>query len=312
MSTGSRTERQRAPTPVDTLPFVSVVIPVFNEAVQLEGALDRLAAQTYPRDRFEVIVVDNGSSPPLDVRAPPGLALAVLREPVPGSARARNRGANVARGQVIACMDADCRPARGWLEHGAAAVVRHGGACVIAGRVEMTARIPSRPGATELHEQLFYLRQDEYVAQSKAATANLFIGRAAWDRLGGFDERLMVLYDIELARRTVALGLPLRYEHDAMMVHPARATLAALLYRFRRDAGGRHARLLNRFGPLGSGLMLPLETPPPVRRFLRAARSPRLAGVGQRAAVMACIALCHGAYLGERLRLVLGAKPVRA
>src|SRR6478672_8526953 len=48
----------------DDLPFVSVIVPVFNDPVRLRTCLQALGRQSYPRDRFEVIVVDNGSAPP--------------------------------------------------------------------------------------------------------------------------------------------------------------------------------------------------------------------------------------------------------
>jgi len=45
----------------EILPFVSVIIPVYNDNSRLQTCLDALGHQTYPSDRLEVIVVDNGS-----------------------------------------------------------------------------------------------------------------------------------------------------------------------------------------------------------------------------------------------------------
>ena len=42
-------------------PLVSVVVPAYNEADCIGDCLDALVEQTYPDDRYEVVVVDNGS-----------------------------------------------------------------------------------------------------------------------------------------------------------------------------------------------------------------------------------------------------------
>src|SRR5262245_46024865 len=102
------------------LPFVSVIIPVYNNPDGLRRCLHALEAQTYPKSRYEIIVVDNGSdTPPADmVRAFDRVTL--LEEAVPSSYAARNRGLAQARGEVIAFTDSDCIPAPDWLAHGVA------------------------------------------------------------------------------------------------------------------------------------------------------------------------------------------------
>ncbi|NJR32909.1 MAG: glycosyltransferase, partial [Chamaesiphon sp. CSU_1_12] len=67
--------------------FVSVIIPVFNDAERLRLCLEALQNQTYPQNLYEVIVVDNGSNPDEDVKsvvAEFGQAIAAF-EPTPGS-----------------------------------------------------------------------------------------------------------------------------------------------------------------------------------------------------------------------------------
>ncbi len=95
-------------------PFVSVVIPVFDDPDRLRTCLQALEHQTYPKPRYEVIVVDNGSArsvPPLVGQF--GQARATY-EMVPGANAARNRGISLARGEILAFTDADCVPARDW------------------------------------------------------------------------------------------------------------------------------------------------------------------------------------------------------
>src|SRR5262245_50422661 len=106
-------------------PFISVIIPVYNDTERLRTCLTALADQTYPRDRYEVIVVDNGSTiPPRSlVESFPGFVFA--EESKPGSYAARNRGLQIARGDVLAFTDSDCIPDRHWLAAGERELAMH-------------------------------------------------------------------------------------------------------------------------------------------------------------------------------------------
>jgi len=87
-------------------PAVSVVIPAYNEERYLERCLAALARQTFPAERFEIIVVDNGST---DATAEIAhrFGVRVVSEPRKGVARARQAGFAAARGEIIASTDAD-------------------------------------------------------------------------------------------------------------------------------------------------------------------------------------------------------------
>jgi glycosyltransferase involved in cell wall biosynthesis len=92
------------------LPFVSVIIPTYNRKDSLLRTLESLARQTYPHDRFEVIVVDDaaqiGTSPQFDVEAF-SLDLAYLSPGHLGAADARNHGAIHSRGEILVFVDDD-------------------------------------------------------------------------------------------------------------------------------------------------------------------------------------------------------------
>jgi len=85
---------------------VSIVIPAYNEERYLERCLAALGRQTYPAERFEIIVVDNGST---DATAEIArrFGVRVVSEPRKGVARARQAGFEAARGPIIASTDAD-------------------------------------------------------------------------------------------------------------------------------------------------------------------------------------------------------------
>ena len=104
--------------------FFSVIIPTYNRPQILAGCLEALAVLDYPRDRFEVIVVDDGSPTPLDSIVEPfkeKIALKLIRQENAGPAVARNKGAEIAQGEFLAFTDDDCRPVPDWLDRFAAA-----------------------------------------------------------------------------------------------------------------------------------------------------------------------------------------------
>ncbi len=104
------------PAPDRTTRF-SVVVPFHNAERFLDGCIRSLLGQRFPRDRYEILLVDNAStdgSPGLARRWQP--AVQVLHEPRIGSYAARNLGLDHASGEVIAFIDADCEADPGWLD----------------------------------------------------------------------------------------------------------------------------------------------------------------------------------------------------
>ncbi|MFW6162477.1 MAG: sugar transferase [Planctomycetota bacterium] len=95
--------------------MISVVVPAYDAAGTLGRCLRALSRQTVDRDRYEVIVVDDGSTDATaDVARAHGVR--VVRQENAGPAAARNRGAREARGELLLFTDADCAPARDWIE----------------------------------------------------------------------------------------------------------------------------------------------------------------------------------------------------
>src|SRR3989338_8296072 len=99
-------------------PFVSIIIPTWRDSAVLEKCLGSLSNLEYPRERFEAILLSQE-----DLAIGPKLfSLRTVKvEKGVGYAEARNRGAKVAKGDVIAFIDDDCVVPKGWLARG----VRH-------------------------------------------------------------------------------------------------------------------------------------------------------------------------------------------
>ena len=96
---------------------VSVIIPYYEAPEALALTLAGLQLQTYPQELFEVIVVDDGSSTPLQLGADPPLRTQVIHQPDLGFglARARNKGAGAGAGEILIFLDCDMVPEAGWL-----------------------------------------------------------------------------------------------------------------------------------------------------------------------------------------------------
>lgn len=99
--------------------MISVVIPARNAASTLAECLEALAVQTVPSERFEVIVVDDGSTDLTASIARTHGATCIPASPS-GAAAARNRGVAEARGDLVLFTDSDCAPAPDWIERLAA------------------------------------------------------------------------------------------------------------------------------------------------------------------------------------------------
>ncbi len=227
--------------PVELSPFVSVVIPVYDDVESLRTCLDCLGRQTYPANRSEILVVDNGSGGDLETAAGrPGISLVHCQEP--GSYAARNRGVATAKGPVLAFTDADCQPREDWLASGVAALLRQPDVAVLGGHVELMHMQGAAMSAAALHQQVSAFQQQRYVELERyAATANLFTYKSVFEIVGPFDERLYSSGDLEWGQRAHARGVQLKYCPDAVIAHPARTTVRALLRKYRRTAGGHFA-----------------------------------------------------------------------
>ncbi|MEA3136704.1 MAG: hypothetical protein QOC71_985 [Thermoplasmata archaeon] len=220
-------------------PLVSVVIPTYNSDPVLVLCLEALARQTYPADRTEVLVVDNGSTETdaaMRARFP---QVRWLSEPQPGSYAARNRGLREAKGDVLAFTDADCLPAPDWLERGVAALQADPGLGMVAGHVELFPRDPRHPTGAELWDMQYGLNPRQYLEEMHfGATANLFTRPDVVAAVGPFDATLKSSGDREWGERAWAAGVRQAFRADVHVKHPARVGLRALAAKTRRIRGG--------------------------------------------------------------------------
>ena len=100
------------------LPLFSIIVPTYNRPDNLSLCLNAISNLQYPKDRFEVIVVDDGSPMSLEsitARFRDSIYINLIWQANSGPATARNTGAENAKGKYLAFTDDDCTPASDWL-----------------------------------------------------------------------------------------------------------------------------------------------------------------------------------------------------
>jgi GT2 family glycosyltransferase len=224
----------------------SVIIPNFNGLRFLPACLGALRVQSYPRERIEVILVDDSSTDGSiayvaehfpEVRV---LALPSNR----GLAAACNTGAAIASGDLLVMLNNDTEVEPGWLEALVKTASAHPEAGVIASKMLLYDRrnvlhnagdvmgsdgIPRNRGVWQQDAGQF----DEDTTIFGGCGGGAAYRREAWIAAGGFDERLfMYLEDVDLAWRLQLLGWEAVFAPDARMYHHLSATGGGALASF--------------------------------------------------------------------------------
>jgi glycosyltransferase involved in cell wall biosynthesis len=233
---GAVTEETRA----TGKPVVSVIIPVYNDAARLESCLEQLERQTYPREAFEVVVVDNESDDGVEavVEGHPGVRLA--KESRPGSYAARNRGIQLSRGTILAFTDSDCLPAQDWIRAGVDCLEQLPGVGMVGGRVCTFPRTSRITTLVELHQCVCAMNNQGHLERRNySLTANLFAHARVFESVGLFDAELFSGGDVEWGQRVHAANIGQAYGENVVVRHPARRSLREIRAKCVRTTGGR-------------------------------------------------------------------------
>lgn len=178
--------------PVQPSPSFSFVVPVLDAESTINACLQSIGIARSPGD--QLIVVDNGSTdrtleivdgyPGVELHSAPGATIAELR----------NLGARNAGGEILAFVDADCVLTDDWREC-AETALRDSSVAATGSRYD----VPERAGWIErawFSQRLSHRQPVRYIN-----SGNLVLRRAAFEDVGGFDERLVTDEDYDLGRR---------------------------------------------------------------------------------------------------------------
>jgi len=218
-----------------TLPTVSIVIPVLDRAMELARCLQSIALVDYPREKIEVIVVDDGShDDSAQVARSHGALVVSSGGTRRGPAAARNAGAGQASGELLAFIDSDCSASPGWLvelvhlfrdDRIAAVGGMVEGMCSASGvdryeAVMSSLSLGSRERFGGGGDDTFYL-----------PSCNLLVRRALFYSVEGFEESMQVGEDVDLTWRLRDAGWTIAYLPAGRILHEHRSSLRSFMSR---------------------------------------------------------------------------------
>ncbi len=238
-------------------PTFSIIIPTWSRPDQLAECLRALSLVEYPRDRFEVIVVDDGGDVPLDdVLAPfrADLRLSLMRQPNAGPAEARNAGAQRAGGEYLAFTDDDCLPESGWLKELAEALAA-APECMIGGAI-IDAGASLYSATSQLIADAVYRHYNANPLRARFVSSNnLAVPARGFQEIGGFDPAFRTAEDRDLCDRWLHEGRRIVYHAGARVRHAR--VMGAWSFCRQHFGYGRGAERFNRLRALrGSGSMV--------------------------------------------------------
>ncbi len=224
---------------------VTVVVPYYEAPEALALTLAGLEGQSYPRELFDVVVVDDGSDPPLVLAEPSPLHLRVVHQEDLGFglARARNNGARAARGRILAFLDCDMVPEADWLasharwHHAASDLLSLGFRRHVDVSGVAAAAVRERPGSLADLFEGRPVQRPEWIERRMSLTddlasdaddvfrtvtgGNFAVSADFFRAVGGFDESFTQWgsEDIEFGWRAYARGAVLVPERSALCWH---------------------------------------------------------------------------------------------
>jgi len=200
----------------------SIVIPTYRRPHQLASCLGSLARLDYPRDDFEVVVVDDGGEGPTESVVEgfrDELDVTLLLQSHAGPAAARNTGAARAKGTFLAFTDDDCTPAPSWLQ-GLAKHLSSVSDCAVGGRT--VNALPRNPysSTTQMVIDFVYAYYNADASRARFfASNNLALPAALFRATGGFDATMTTSEDRELCDRWLHSGYRMVYAPEAVVHH---------------------------------------------------------------------------------------------
>ena len=207
-------------------PFISVVMPTYDEIERLCAALTSLSQQDYPINRVEIIVIDDASPNPADgeklqqALAPFTLKL-LKHESNQGRARARNTGLRCATGDIIIFLDSDMTVAPNFFRAHAAGHKREENTVFI-GNIVWGCDIPPSALTRYVERRGVHRINGQGGVHFKCfVTGNSSLRRDLLERVGFFDEDFTVYggEDLELGYRLHIAGAQFSYLEDAVSHH---------------------------------------------------------------------------------------------
>ncbi len=296
-------------------PFVSVIVPVYNDERRIGKCISSLLEQTYPKDRYEVIIVDNGSIDGTVEIIRNYTVKLFIENNIKSSYAARNKGILESKGEIIAFTDSDCIPDVDWIRKGVLRLVQDPECGLLGGKIKLFYKNPKNLNAIEVYERVTNFRQKEDLAEHKfASTANVFTRKTVIGKVGLFNDQLRSGGDNEWGRRIYSAGIKQTYANEVVVDHPARYSYKEMRQRTKRLIGGCYdqywrnsyrAHIKESFKNVRDVLALS------ARLLLGMSPSEKLTGISEKIKFIIILAYVQAVGFLERTRLLIGGEPSR-
>lgn len=183
----------------------SIVVPAYNEEKYLPLCLRGLVSQNFPKTKYEIIVVDNGSKD-RTAQVAKKYQVRLIKESRKGVAFARQTGFLAARGKIICSTDADCFVPKNWLKKIAATFKKHPKLIAIGGNLDF------------MHVDNFFKLMIKFFAPPSLMLdqllrfggglygPNFAIKKSVFLNIGGFNTSLLTGEDLEISKRARKAG----------------------------------------------------------------------------------------------------------
>ena len=223
----------------NSLPLVSVIIPVYNAEKNIANLIESLLNLDYPTELLEIIIVDNNSNDRTKEIAKQYPVKLLEEKNIQSSYAARNIGIITAKGDILAFTDADCIADAQWIRN---AISCGDMADLVAGNVIFTRK--SKLNIFEIYDSYYYKQQKYNASIGTSTTANLIVKQSVFNLLGPFPV-VKTGGDIRWTRLATNKGFKMVYCENSKVFHSARKSLKETVQReIRLWGNSRFARYL--------------------------------------------------------------------
>ncbi len=204
-------------------PRISVIVPVYNDENRISKCIQSLLNQTYNKNFYEILIVDNGSTDRTRTvvnRYPVKILVEAKKR---SSYAARNKGVRYANNEILAFTDSDAIADKNWLENGvkALSVLIHSNKRKIVVGIVKPLDNP--------YLNIFSLYDYITAFRHELKTWNLFVYKKDFNKIGFFNEKLISGGDVNWGVKAIKNGFNIKKAKNVIIYHPLRSSFNSLL-----------------------------------------------------------------------------------